>query len=100
MCEQPYVSGYPYIVVSLEKGVRIDEHPLAGHSGNTIYLADPSLITLYKSRAEGEKAELEKLHTQHLTEKRELRKQEKRVKLANKRIGEYKKFKQIQTVYE
>ena len=44
-----------------------------------------------------EKTELEKLHDQHLTEKREMRKQEKRVKLANKRIAEYKKFKQIQT---
>ena len=43
---------------------------------------------------------MEKLHTQHLTEKREMRKQEKRVKLANKRIAEYKRFKQIHTVFD
>jgi hypothetical protein len=42
---------------------------------------------------------LEKLHDQYLQEKRELRKQQERVKLANKQIAEYKAFGQIQTVY-
>ena len=93
--------GYSFIVVSLEKGVKIGTDCYYFPDGIAyFYIADPSLITLYKSREEGEKAELEKLHDQHLTEKREMRKQEKRVKLANKRIAEYKRFKQIHTVFD
>ena len=94
--EQCVNEVFPFRVVSFENGVQIG--PLSGQVW--YYTADPSLITLYKSRKEGEKAELEKLHTQHLTEKREMRKQEKRVKLANKRIAEYKRFKQIHTVFD
>lgn len=93
--EQCVNEVFPFRVVSLEQSVQIG--PLSEQVW--YYVADPSLITLYKSRKEGEKTELEKLHDQHLTEKREMRKQEKRVKLANKRIAEYKKFKQIQTVW-
>lgn len=96
-CDWP--CSNPFTVISLEKGVRIDSSPLGGHFGNTLYLTDPSLITLYKSRKEAEKSELEKLHDQYLQEKRELKKQQERVKLANKRIAEYKAFKQLQTVF-
>jgi hypothetical protein len=85
---------YPFVLISLEKGVK-----LGTLQSNRFHIADPSLITLYKSRKEGEKAELEKLHDQYLQEKRELRKQQERVKLANKQIAEYKAFGQIQTVY-
>ena len=76
--EQCVNEVFPFRVVSLEQSVQIG--PLSEQVW--YYVADPSLITLYKSRKEGEKTELEKLHDQHLTEKREMRKQEKRVKLA------------------
>jgi hypothetical protein len=88
---------YPFRVTSLEKGVKIGGSAELGEGWDGYNIVDPSLITLYKSREEGEKAELEKLHDQHLIEKKALKKQEERVKSANRRIAEYKMFKQIQT---
>jgi hypothetical protein len=94
---EPYEhSAYPFRVVSLEKNIAIGGVFSDGVSGFNI--VDPMFIELYPSRKAGEKAELEKLHDQHLQEKIALSKQAKRVKAANKRISEYKAFKQIQTI--
>lgn len=96
--------GYPFVVTSLKKGVHLEKG--VEFSGLTqmncegfeqFYIADPSLVNLYPSRKAAEKCELDKLHDQYLIEKRALAAQQKRVKWANKRIAEYKKFNELQS---
>ena len=89
----------PFVVTSLEKGVKPDDTTCQLNSDGLYFyhVAACELVNLYPSRRTAEKAELEKLHDQHLQEKIALSKQAKRVKLANKRIFEYKAFKQSQT---
>ena len=91
-------SEYPFRVTSLERGVKIGGSFVLGEGFEAYNVVDPSFVELYPSRKKAEECELNKLHAQYLQEKRELAKQQKRVKMANKRIFEYKKFKEVQTV--
>ena len=99
--EQSDDSIYPFRVTSLQVGVKIN-HLFFGEDGgvDSFCICDPSFINLYKSRQQAERCELEKLHDAYLQEKRAMRKQEKRVKMANKQIAEYKAFGQTQSFIE
>lgn len=95
------VGGYPLYVESLEPTVDIGESVVFCNSGqvkgNGFYIAGLSVITLYRSRKQAEKIELEKLYREYATERRALRRAQKKYKWALKTLAEYKKFKQLQT---
>lgn len=59
-------------------------------------IADPSLIRLYKTLEQAEKAELELIHKEYSAERRKLRVQQQKYKWALRRIEDYKHFGHLQ----
>ena len=96
-----YFEGFPYYVESLEPTVNIGESVVFCNNeqrcGDGFYIADLSVITLYRSRKQAEKIELEKLYREYATERRNLRHAQRKYKWALKTLAEYKKFKQLHT---
>ena len=86
---------YPFVVSSLEPTVKITDHGDGEHFG----IASPEVISLYASRKQGEKDQLEKAHTEYAQLRRELRKAQRKYKWGLKMVAEYKKFKELQTPF-
>ena len=100
MIEPCHDNVFPFVVRSLERSVAPDNDCCQFVNGRWQFrIVDPSIITLYKSRKKAEKAQLEKLHDQYRNEKRALRLQEKRVKLANQQVAEYKAYQGAMAFY-
>ncbi len=86
---------------NLEPSVNISEGVDRFHNAKTdtgFYLVDPSLITLYQSRRQGERHQMHQILNDYDTKRRELRFAQKRYKAALKQIAEYKKFGALQLV--
>ena len=63
------------------------------------FIAGLETISLYASRKQGEKDQLEKAHTEYAKLRRELRMAQRKYKWGLKMVAEYKKFKQLQTPF-
>lgn len=94
--------GYPLKVVSLEPSVDISNGIIMCNDArekNSFYIAGLEVITLYKTRRQAEKAQLEKLQDEYAAERKAVRTQAKRYKWALKRVQEFKAFKLVQTPF-
>lgn len=93
--------AYPFRIISLDPNIpnicngvfgRMDQFFDTG-----FFVADLSLVTLYRTQREGEKAEMEKIHEKYADLRRQLRKAQKAYKWGLKAVEDYKAFKQLNT---
>ena len=99
----PEGCNYPLYVESLEPTVDLEWSVVFCNSEqirkNGFYIADLSVIALYRSRKQGEKIELENLYREYASFRRDLRHVQRKYKWAMKTLAEYKKFNQLHTPY-
>lgn len=93
---------YPLKVISLESNVNIGNGRImypSSQLGNGFYIVSLDVITLYKTRRAAEKDTLKTLHDEYAAQRRLVRKDQKNLKFALKRVSEWKAFKQVLTIF-